>query len=374
MPNSQNSDNLVIDKSSWYQLQNEVQRLTQNDIIPAISLKISSQGQTASTIYSGRSRIDGDDSVSEETLFLVASVTKPIFATAIMMLVERGLISINQKASHYFPEFKSRGLHVITIRELLTHTSGLPDMLPNNLELRKQNAPLSKFWKHVCELTTDYTPGTAARYQSMGFVVLDQLIQKVTQLSSQDFLKQELFEPLGMLNTHLGLPENAETSSLLNRRAEVRLRSKDENPDGDWNSNYWLTLGAPWGGMISTADDLTRFCQMILNEGQHHDHKILGASTIHSAISNQLGWFESMNERDKTHRPWGFGWRGNWPTHRYTLCELAGESIRGHWGATGCLMWINPEKKQSLVLCSTEPTDTSMPELQKLSNMVFAML
>ena len=374
MSDSNALQQIGIDSARWKLLEEHLDSLTQQGTVSGISLKVSSHGLSMPAIHSGTSCLDQSVPVNSDTLYLIASVTKPIFAMGILLLVEQGLISLNDRVGKYFKAFRSHGLNVITIRHLLTHTSGLADMLPNNLELRQNNSALEEFWKGTCELSPEFSPGTAARYSSMGFVVLDQLLNKVTGKTSQQFLHDELFEPLGMTNTWLGLPDDADLQSRLDRRAEIRLQDPEENPLGDWNSKYWLTLGAPWGGMISTVDDLNLFCLMILNGGVWKNKKILGTSTIEAATSNQLVFYEAMKDRDRLHRPWGFGWRGNWPTHRFNMCDLAGDNIVGHWGATGCLMWINRQKQQSLVLCSTAPTDHSMPELQRVSNMVFGML
>ena len=95
------------------------------------------------------------------------------------------------------PEFGKNGKTAVRIRHLLTHTSGLPDMLPDNVELRKNHSPLSAFVEGTCEVELDFPAGRGVRYQSMGFAILGEIIQRVSGVSCADFVRREIFEPLG---------------------------------------------------------------------------------------------------------------------------------------------------------------------------------
>src|SRR5262249_23970960 len=107
-------------------------------------------------------------SVTADSIFLFASITKPVTAAALMLLVERGLVTLSDPVSRYLPEFTGEARHKITVRNLLSHTSGLPDMLPENIELRRAHAPLSEFVRRTYKTPLLYPPGTGFQYQSMG--------------------------------------------------------------------------------------------------------------------------------------------------------------------------------------------------------------
>ena len=115
-------------------------------------------------------------------MFLMASITKPIVYTAAMMLVERGLLNLSDPVIRYVPEFKANGKEKTLVNHLFTHTSGLPDMLDNNAELRKKHAPIQTFLDAASNETVPlFKPGTKLSYQSMGTAVVAEIIQRLRQ-------------------------------------------------------------------------------------------------------------------------------------------------------------------------------------------------
>jgi CubicO group peptidase (beta-lactamase class C family) len=332
----------------------------------------------------GTSEANTFNSASDDPIFLVASLTKPVVAMAALLLVERGELSLNDRIADIIPAFAGADRKTTTIRHLLTHTSGLPDMLPNNRALRAANAPLERFVEGACGVTLDFPPGRGTQYQSMGFALLGYIIQQVSGLTCAEFLKQNLFDPLGMYDTCLGLPDEhsaasrigADLSSLRSRIAEVRLPPEQADAAGwNWNSPYWRSLGAPWGGMFSTVHDLLIFCRMILRGGDYGGERVFSPATIAAATTNQLEYFHDIPDADRRTRGWGFGWRLNWPAHNTCFSDLLSDRAFGHWGATGTLFWIDPERDAAAVLLSTQPLDFgSGPILTRLSNLITASL
>ena len=136
--------------------------------------------------------------VQDDSIFLIASPTKPFVATAAMLLVERGELQLDHFVCRYLPDFRGHGKQSVRLIHLLTHTSGLPDMLPNNETLRKQHAPLSTYMQHVNETRLLAKPGRLVHYQSMGILALAQVIETVTGTNIADFLSAEIFSPLEM--------------------------------------------------------------------------------------------------------------------------------------------------------------------------------
>jgi CubicO group peptidase (beta-lactamase class C family) len=328
---------------------------------------------------------DVDPACRDDSLFLVASLTKPIVAMATLLLVERGELCLNDRIADIIPGFAGADRKATTVRHLLTHTSGLPDMLPNNRALRAANAPLERFVEGACGVTLDFPPGRGTQYQSMGFALLGHIIQQVSRVSCGEFLRREMFAPLGMHDTCLGLPDDesaaasrsgTDSVSLLSRIAEVRLPPEQADAAGwNWNSPYWRSLGAPWGGMFSTVHDLLIFCRMILRGGMYGGERVVSPAMIAAATTNQLEYFHDMPDADRRTRGWGFGWRLNWPAHATCFCDLLSDRAFGHWGATGTLFWIDPQRDAAVVILSTQPLDFgSGPKLTRLSNMIAAAL
>ncbi len=313
--------------------------------------------------------------VRPETIFLTASLSKPIVAMGVLSLVESGEVSLQSRVQEFLPEFDAPPKRPITLRHLLTHTSGLPDMLPNNRPLRQARAPLTEFIAGACAVTLDFPPGRGVQYQSLGYALLGEIIARVTGQSCADYLRRTLFEPLGMVDTVLGAPEEWFTGPSPRMQRVATVLPPDDQRGGDdwnWNSRYWRTLGAPWGGVLSTADDLSTFLQMMLGQGRRGDLRLFAPTTIAAATSNQLDAFHDVPEADRRTRGWGFGWRLNWTGHPAAFGDLLPPCVYGHWGATGTLWWVDPIRRVGLVLLSTLPLERDQTGLLRLSNAVAA--
>lgn len=321
----------------------------------------------------GKQLLNGEEPLRDDAMFLVASITKPIVASAALLLVERGLLTLSDKVTDYIPEFGKNGKNAVRIRNLLTHTSGLPDMLPDNVALRKSHAPLSAFVEGTCEVELDFPAGRGVRYQSMGFAILGEIIQRISGVPCADFVRREIFEPLGMVDSWLGLPEKAfeGAAPVVDRVTEVLLPEEMVGEDWNWNGHYWRTLGAPWGGLITTPADLARFCQMMLG-APANGAQILSPATIRAATRNQLEMMADVPEVDRRTRPWGLGWRLNWPAHSANFGDFMGSRTYGHWGATGTVLWIDPDQNSFAVLLTTKPQEPHGTWLARVSNAVTA--
>jgi CubicO group peptidase (beta-lactamase class C family) len=287
-----------------------------------------------------------------------------------MMLVERGRLGLDDRVAEYVPEFAAEGKDEVRVRHLMTHTSGLPDMLPENETLRAGNRPLSDFVAGTCRHPLLFPPGTRVRYQSMGTLMLAEVVVRITGGAIAGFLERELFGPLGMRDTSLGArPET------LDRIARVRLSPEQEAASGwNWNSRYWRELGSPWGGLITTPGDLARFCQLFLGEGAVGKTRLLALATVRAMTANQLAGMPAVPEEDRRCRPWGLGWRLAWPGHSSNFGDLLGPRTFGHWGATGTLFWADPDAEGFCVLLTTEPQRDDGRLLARASNAVAAAL
>src|SRR3954453_16587592 len=140
-----------------------------------------------------------------DAIFLLASLTKPMTATALMVLADRKEVSLSDPVQRFIPEFKGDGRQAVRIRHLLTHTSGLPDMLPEDQEIRKAHAPLSVFVERTCRTPLLYAPGAELRYQSMGILLAGEIVSRVSKQTLPAFTREHVFGPLGMSSTSIGL-------------------------------------------------------------------------------------------------------------------------------------------------------------------------
>jgi len=382
-----------IDSDRWEAARQIAQNWVHRDGTTAVAFQVirplvNSSGSSTQALYAspseafGFSDIARTKAVDQDAIFLVASLTKPVVAMGILLLVERGLLALNDRVRDILPGFTEASKRSITVRHLLTHTSGLPDMLPNNRALREANSDLTSFVSETCQVALDFPPGRGVQYQSMGFALLGAIISQVTDQSCGQYLRENLFVPLGMHDTALGIPDDwlDRETSRRDRIAEVRVPSDQQ--DGtvwNWNSQYWRTFGAPWGGMFSTCADLLKFSAMMLQSGRYqlddsNKCQLISPATIAAATTNQLEQFKGIPDSDRRTRAWGYGWRLNWTAHSSPLSDLLEQSTYGHWGATGTLWYIDPLRKTALVLLTTEPLTRGNSDHLRLSNSITAAL
>ncbi len=348
----------------------------ERDVVPAVGLLVARNGHTPGPQLFGRQRVAANSAkVRQDAIFLIASITKPVVAMGVMLLIERGQLTLNDRVTDFLPEFGKGGKYATTIRHLLTHTSGLPDMLPNNTELRKQHSSRSAFVSGTCELTPDFPAGRSVQYQSMGIAVLGAIIEKLSGLSCNQFLKREFFEPLGMKDTQLGAPDEwfNGANPTVDRIAEVRVAAdQSDSTDWNWNSRYWRQFGAPWGGLLTTPWDLGLFAQLMLTGGRIGEKQILAPATVLEATRNQLAPMKDVPDEERRFRPWGFGWRLQWMNHSNSFGDLVSPATFGHWGSTGTMLWIDPESNSFALVLTTQPFGEHQAPFQRLSNAIAA--
>lgn len=288
---------------------------------------------------------DAGPKAGPETVYILASITKPVTVAALMLLVERGKVSLTDPVQKYLPEFQGPGREKVRVQDLLTHTSGLPDMLPENVKLREANAPLSEFVKGAMTTPLLFEPRTAFTYSSMGTLLAATIVERVTQMPLAKFEQQELFEPLKMKQSSLGLGERPLKDTARVQGDSFAESEKDLERYGA-NSRYLRQLGHPWGGMHSNVDDVGVFLQMFLNGGVYDGKRILGRATVEAMIADQnhgLG------------HPWGLGWGVHRSLVWNAFGDLSSDRTFGHSGASGTVAWADPQRDLVCVILTTRP-------------------
>jgi len=342
-----------------------------NAVIPGAAIAVGRHGRLVEPRLFGRQGPQDDaEPIRRDSCFLLASITKPVTYLAAMLLVERGLLNLSDRVTDYIPDFAAHHKDQTLVLHLFTHTSGLPDMLANNIELRRQHAPLARFVECTIHDTVPmFVAGTSVSYQSTGTLMVAEIVQRITGRPLAEFLEQELFVPLGMASTSLG-------SGRLDPARLTSLRLPAESTDGDyhWNSPYWRQLGSPWGGLFSTPDDFATICQLMLAGGKLGDARIVSPATVERMTTNRLDELPDLPEPLRRTQPWGLGWRLNHPAASDSFGNLVGEQTYGHWGATGTVCWIDPLRQAFCLVFTTTPLAQSLGKLVRLSNVVAAAL
>jgi CubicO group peptidase (beta-lactamase class C family) len=309
----------------------------------------------------------GAPAIRRDAIFMLASITKPVVYMGALMLVERGLLNLSDPVMRYIPEFAAHHKEATLVQHLFTHTSGMPDMLENDHQLRAAQAGIEQFIAGAIRDTVPlFPPGTSFSYQSMGTLVVAELIQRLSGQRIHDFLYKEIIQPLGLQSTRLG-------SKGLDEARLVRVQTPPwQGAEYGWNSRYWREFGAPWGSMFSTPEDFAVICQLLLNGGQFGDVRLLSPSTVAQMTTNRLDDYPELPEPIRRTQPWGLGWKMNQPGTSGSLCDLVGRQAFGHTGSTGNLLWMDPATGGYCILFTTAERARAPWRLVHLSNAVAA--
>ncbi len=345
----------------YHRLQSAVEQGT----IPGAAIQVAQHGLTLPPRAFGEMR--PGQATQPDTIFLTASVTKPMTVTAVMILVEWGYLLLDDPVHTIIPEFGNRGKEAVTVRHLMTHTSGLPDMLPSNTELRKAHAPLAEFYRQMFDLELDFAPGSHLQYQSCGIAMLAVIVERLSGMSLPDFLHTELFVPLEMKDTALGVRDLPQE-----RIAHVNVSEEIRNADWGWNTAYWWKLGVPWGGMFSTVHNMARCCQMFLNGGELDGVRILSPATVTAMTCDQTSAMPLIPAEERHQQAWGLGWRVMATTAWDAGGNLLSPGSFGHSGSTGTVVWVDPVQEVICVLFTNEPAVNSGRLRGQVSNLVMA--
>ena len=296
--------------------------------------------------YFGNISVDSNSPVTENTMFRLASMTKPITAVAALILIDRGLLSLSDKVADYLPEFKD--IHVsqftesnklidcgkakndITIRHILTHTSGIGS---NEFKFKKMTEEDKKTIDNSIafhsKMGLDFEPESKQQYSGTGaFDVLTKIIEIIAQKDYQSFLKQEIFSPCDMVNTTF-VPTQKQWGQIIAMHNKV----DDKNQVVPMKENcvffdYPCTHYLGGAGLLSTLEDYSKFAKMLLNKGQTPKKQILNEKTfqlLHTPFVSEeimpgnqrwgLGVRVIVNENYKILPVGTFGWSGAYGSH-----------------------------------------------------------
>jgi CubicO group peptidase (beta-lactamase class C family) len=278
---------------------------------------------------------------SDDAMFLLGSISKPINVTAVMTLFDQGKFQLQDRVKKFLPAFTGEGRDEVTLRHLLTHVSGLPDQLAKNNELRKQHAPLTEFAEQAMRTRLDFAPGARYQYSSMGILLATRIAELLSGSDIRTLVDRTVFQPLSMKRSAQGLGrfKLEEMVSCQMEGAAPESGSGDpQAKEWDWNSPYWRKLGAPWGGTHASAPDLATF----LGEFLGARGKVLKPETARLMIQN--------------HNPAGFTPRGlGFGVGKESGSPGCSERTFGHTGSTGTLCWADPASETICVVLTSLP-------------------
>ena len=297
----------------------------------------------------GMADIGNSKPMRPDTIFWIASMTKPITATAVLMLQDEGKLSVDDPVEKYLPEFK--GLKTadgkpaqLTIRHLLTHTSGMGEV-PR--EVAGGITKLAGLISHHVAKPLAFEPGTKWVYCQSGINTAARIVEVVSGASFEDFVEQRLFRPLEMKDTTFYLAEQQ-----LPRLATSYRRTESGGLEPTQNVILYGKsptsrdrFPAANGGLFSTAPDYARFCQMILSGGEQGGTRYVKPESIKLMTTIQTG---GLTTGFTPGNGWGLGWCVI--REPQGLTNMLSPGSFGHGGAYGTQAWIDPVKKRIYLL------------------------
>ncbi len=357
------------------QIPPRMQRFVDEKTVAGAVTLIAHGNETIEFQAAGMADIEANHPMQKDTIFQIMSMTKPVTAIGIMMLAEEGKLALRDPVEQYLPEFHGQHVatnvgpdasrlgtpdHPVTIRDLLTHTAGIQDTAPAAIHDYQQlmNVSLEEVVRQLAKQPLLFQPGTEWSYSSPGIEILGRLIEVCSGQKYEDFIAERILRPLGMKDSFFYPPaDKIARIAMVYAGKDGKLERAPATILGGDPSKYrkGAVFPAPGWGLYSTAEDLLRLYQMMLNRGEYDGHRYLSPFSVHLMTEAQtkgihpVGWMRGAD--------YGLAWE----VVTNPLGELAGhlEGTYGHGGAFGTQGWIDPQSGLiSILLIQRSDGDT----------------
>ena len=318
------------------------------EISGAVTL-VAWQGETISFEAMGKSDLKTGRAMKKDDLFWIASMTKPTVGVAIMILAEEGKLDINDLVEKHLPEFKGQWMVVekskdtmklgrpsrkITLLDVATHTAGIP-----RAEEPRNHSTLAELVSLISQRPLDHEPGSRWKYSTSGTHVLARVVEVVSGQRFQDFIQERLFDPLGMKDSTFFPTKQQATRLAKSYLKDAKVVELTETEIRFLKGELWDTdrTVKPGGGLFSTAEDMRRFYQMMLNKGVWEGNRILSEESVKELTRTQSGDIKT-----------GFTEGMSWGIKFQVVKEPQGVTAMlnpgtfGHGGAYGTQSWADP--------------------------------
>ncbi len=278
------------------------------------------------------------EEVATNDVYDLASLTKVVATTtAIMNLVDEGKIGLDDRVSKYFEEFSTDEKSEITIQHLLLHSSGLPPFRIYVDKLQERSAIVEA----IKNEPLTYPPGTEYVYSDLGFILLGEIVDKVTGSGLNRYVRQNFYDSMGMQSTYFNPEENASwlEDDIPPTEIDTVYRQKIIQAEVHDERAWYMDGVAGHAGLFSSAGDLAIYAQMLLNGGLYGGKRYLSEDVVEKFTSRQ----SDFNNR-------GYGFDRKSLDGFTTAGSLSSDQTFGHLGFTGTSMWIDPEKDLAIIL------------------------
>jgi CubicO group peptidase (beta-lactamase class C family) len=308
----------------------------------------------------GNFDLESKQPIREDALFRIASMTKPVTAMAIMILVDQQKLSVNDPVEKHLPEFRGQMLitsreggtitlkkpsRPITIRDLLTHTSGLPGGFPEGLAdlYVKRHLSLTEAVLVSSQRPLDFEPGSKWSYCNAGIDTLGRIVEVVSGESFEGFLSKNIFQPLGMTDTifYPATEQKSRIPPVYDSKDGKLLVAKNLIIDLPEHPRHPI----PAGGLFSTATDLAKLYQLTLNGGKVGDKQVISSGSLAEMTKLQTGELQCGFVPGM-----GFGYGFAVVREPQGVTAMVSPGTFGHGGAFGTQGWIDPKQEVFVIL------------------------
>jgi CubicO group peptidase (beta-lactamase class C family) len=350
-----------FDGSVLFELRAATQKFVDDGVISGVVVGVGSKAGLAHVESVGVRDREASERMTSDSVFLIASMTKPIVALAVLQLQEAGRLNVNDPVEKHLPEFAGQMLvagkgddgtvtlkrpaRPITIRDLLTHTSGLPGGYPSkhaDLYFRRHLSLAESIYLQS-QRPLDFEPGSKWLYCNAGIDALGRIVEVVSGQPFEDYLSERIFHPLGMHDTACFIrPDQRPRVAVIYEQKEGQLRPVSRPLIG-------LEPGArhpiPAGGLCSTVTDLARLYQCLLNGGELHGRRIIQAATLAEMTKTQTG-----DLRTGFTDGMSFGYGFAVVKEPKGVTAILSPGTFGHGGAFGTQGWMDPQQDLFVII------------------------
>ncbi|MDG3003583.1 serine hydrolase domain-containing protein [Paludisphaera mucosa] len=332
-------------------------RIEAREIAGAVTL-VSRHGKVVHYEAQGVLDVDSKRPMTPDALFHMASTTKPVTAAAVVMLIEEGKVRLTDPASKFIPEFQNPKVAVerdgrielvparreVQVLDLLTHTSGLlsgglgQKQAPGDATSPHRGDALGDYVKRIATIPLDFEPGTRWSYSPFGGIdTLARIVEVASGKSFDVFLRERLFEPLGMHDTFFHTPADKES-----RLAAYHSRKGEELKKGDYSFSFVEPYNSGAAGLVSTAADFHQFGQMLANGGELNGKWLLSPRGVAILSSNHVG--EKFPGNLGRPEGMGFGFAVEVVVDPIKAATFRSVGSFGWDGAWGTQIWVDPRE------------------------------
>ena len=371
--------------------------------IPCALTLVHRRGEVAHFSTSGFADVERKKPVKEDTIFRIYSMTKPVTSVAFMMLLEQGLVALDDPVHRHIPEWRDLGVYnggfmetfrakrperPMLIVDLLRHTSGLTYgfQQSTNVDAAYRKLKIGEIEKHgtldemvakLSKLPLEFSPGTAWNY-SVSTDILGYLVGKVSGQKFEDYLRTKIFKPLGMIDTdfHVHAGKEERFAACYNATPKGGMELQDDPTKSPYLEAPTLVSGG--GGLVSTASDYLKFCRMLINGGSLDGAQVLSPKTIELMTKNHLPDNKDLpalsrslfSEATYNGIGFGLGFSVTMDPARTMIPGSVGEYSWG--GAATTSFWIDPKEELITIFMTQLMPSMTYPIRRELRTLVYS--